>query len=124
MAVVLSPFRVEDSPVFLTVEEKREMSYSKSGCPDANQIWQASLGILREQVASAVYFCCLSESRGLQFESDVLTIEARTPYSREWLEHRLLDGIEMAAAEVVGRPVKLRFLLTNGSDPCPSPNGK
>jgi len=83
---------------------------------DAVALWRAVLRSLRKQVTQSVYDCCLKETCALSFTENTLTIGVRTPYAKEWLEHRLAGQIKRTLKNLLKRPVRMRVVLVNDED--------
>jgi hypothetical protein len=78
-------------------------------------IWSQTQLVLRRQLTQATYDNLIQGTRLLPLLKGTYGIQAPTPTSRDWLEHRLKPMISKALAGVVGHEVELLFLLA--SDP-------
>jgi chromosomal replication initiator protein len=46
-----------------------------------------------------------------QWDDDVLTVGAPNRFFQEWLESKFADDVRVAASEVLGRPMRVRFVI-------------
>lgn len=78
---------------------------------DARRIWRAAQGDLQLQMTRASYDTWLIDSHGLSYEDGTLVVAVSSPYTQQWLQHRLLGTIKRTLAGIVGRTVEVRFVV-------------
>lgn len=78
----------------------------------ANEIWEAVLGALELQVTKANYQTWLKDTFGHSCEDDYFTIGVPNTFAIEWLDKRLSHLIAKTLAHVVGRPMDIRFQVS------------
>lgn len=84
------------------------------------QIWAKTQLVLQRQLTRATYETLIQGTKLLPLLKGTYCIQAPTPTSRDWLEHRLKPMVIKALASVVGHEVELEFVLapepTSGVD--------
>jgi chromosomal replication initiator protein len=80
-----------------------------------SQIWKTTLGALQVQTTRQEYDAWLRETELLELESGMATIGTSTSSVKDGLENRLLVPVRNALTRVVGYPVKVRVMITNGT---------
>ncbi|MEZ4519943.1 MAG: DnaA/Hda family protein [Chloroflexota bacterium] len=73
--------------------------------------WKASLGELEMQMTRATFNTWLQGTKALSCEGDEFVIGVRNDFAKDWLENRLYDLIVRTLSSVVGRRVKVRFVV-------------
>ena len=88
------------------------------GCSmDMGQIWQTALGQLQMQMTRATFDTWVRQSSALSYEvdADVFVVGVHNSYAKDWLEQRLYILIDRTLTDIVGRPVRARFVVwSNG----------
>jgi len=80
----------------------------------AAQIWHTALSQLQLQLTSATYDTWLRRTRLISANGDdVYMIGVHNGYAKDWLENRMLSMIKRTLAEIVGRPIGVRFVILN-----------
>jgi chromosomal replication initiator protein len=82
--------------------------------------WKATLGELELQMTRATFTTWLQGTRALSCEEDEFIIGVRNDFAKDWLENRLYDLIARTLAGVVGRRVKVRFVVWSDEIIAPS----
>lgn len=73
--------------------------------------WKASLGELEMQMTRATFNTWLLGTKALSCHEDEFVIGVRNDFAKDWLENRLYDVIVRTLSGVVGRRVKVRFVV-------------
>jgi chromosomal replication initiator protein len=73
--------------------------------------WKASLGELEMQMTRATFNTWLQGTKALTCHDDEFVIGVRNDFAKDWLENRLYDVIMRTLSGVVGRRVKVRFVV-------------
>ena len=74
-------------------------------------LWEVALGQLQLQVTRPNYETWLRETVGLAFEDGTFTVCVPTDFIAEWLRDRLSDLIAKTLSGIVGRPLRVAFLV-------------
>ncbi len=74
-------------------------------------IWQAVLGELQLQMTRETFNTWLKPTGMLGREGDVFTVGVENAYVKEWLSNRLLATILRTMTSIVGREVKVKFVV-------------
>jgi len=77
----------------------------------ADQIWQSALSLLKLKMAKSTFDTWLRQTSGVAYDEEVLVIRVQNNYAKDWLENRLNGLIERALADVVGKPLMVRFIV-------------
>jgi chromosomal replication initiator protein len=80
----------------------------------AREAWSRVLGRARAELPDTTIVMWFSDVRPLDLHEDVLTLAVPSPLVRERLQHNHLSLIEEAAADAVGRPVKIELDVDEG----------
>ena len=73
--------------------------------------WKASLGELEMQMTRATFNTWLQGTKALSCNDDEFVIGVRNDFAKDWLENRLYDLIVRTLSSVVGRRIKVRFVV-------------
>ncbi|MCA9982836.1 MAG: chromosomal replication initiator protein DnaA [Anaerolineales bacterium] len=76
--------------------------------------WKAALGELEMQMTRATFNTWLKDAHLLRVEDESYVIGVRNDYARDWLSNRLNDTIHRTLSTVVGNPVKIDYVVSNG----------
>ncbi len=90
----------------------RKPSAIDSGLTLARDRWQATLAQLRLQMTKQTFDNWLKQTEVLAIQDGEFVIDAKNAYAKEWLENRLVKSIERTLTGVVGRPMTVRFVLS------------
>lgn len=82
-----------------------------------DQIWTACLGELSLQMTKATFETWVKDTQAIQFDDGCFVIGVANAYARDWLENRLKTTVERTLAGIVGYPVRVQFLVTEGAPP-------
>lgn len=74
-------------------------------------MWRATLGQLSLQLNRATYQLWVEGAQAVAYAEGVLTVQARTDASREWLATRLAPVIERTLASLAGQPVTVQYVV-------------
>ncbi len=80
----------------------------------AEHAWQTVLGQLQREMPKAAFDTWVRDTQVVALADGLLTIGVHNAYARDWLEDRLTDLVERKLAGVLGRPVKVRFVVWSG----------
>ena len=78
---------------------------------EADRTWRAALGILYEELPRATFDTWVRDTELVGASADELTIAVANAYGRDWLEERVTPMAERAVAKIVGRPIRVRFVI-------------
>ena len=84
---------------------------------EAEQLWAAALGQLRNLVAPADYELWLMPIRAVGLDAMVLTLEAADEFCEPWLRDRHAHLLCEVVTRVAGRPLELRFQVVALASP-------
>ncbi len=84
--------------------------FSLSDRRDLSRAWQAVLGRLEMEVSSHEFETWLQDTRPLHLDGDVVVIEARTAFTCDWLNDRLLPVVERALRSIAGEELRASFV--------------
>ena len=87
------------------------VAFSESAAKEA---WSRVLGRARAELPDTTIVMWFSDVRPIDLHHDVLTLAVPSPLVRERLQHNHLSLIEEAAADAVGRPVKIELDVEEG----------
>src|SRR5256885_12874150 len=82
---------------------------------DARQLWQTALGELQLLMTRANYETWLKQSEGLGFDGEVLRVGVKSPFTQEALATRFAPLVRRTLANVVGRPLEVRYELAGAA---------
>ncbi|HMI30392.1 MAG TPA: DnaA/Hda family protein, partial [Candidatus Limnocylindrales bacterium] len=80
----------------------------------AREAWSRILGRAKAELPDTTIVMWFSDVRPIDLHHDVLTLAVPSPLVRERLQHNHLSLIEEAAADAVGRPVKIELDVEEG----------
>ena len=80
----------------------------------AREVWRAVLGDLQMQLPRPTFETWLKPTEGVDQSqtiegTQVLVVEAPTPFAVEWLERRMFHALQRTLEKVAGHPVELRL---------------
>jgi chromosomal replication initiator protein len=81
---------------------------------EAQEAWAHVLELASEELPETTVVMWFSDVRPLALSGDAITLAVPSPLVRERLQHNHLSLIERAAAEMVGRPVKVEISVDEG----------
>src|SRR5206468_9739913 len=67
---------------------------------EAQLLWTACGGVLREQVSEAVWLSSFAEASALRLDDDRLVLSVPSPWVKERIESRYLEMVRAALADV------------------------
>jgi hypothetical protein len=82
---------------------------------DARDVWVRVLEELRMQMTRATFDTWLAGSQVDRVEGGAIVVSVRDMYAVEWLGGRWSGPIERTVTGIVGQPVTVRFVATDGS---------
>lgn len=89
-----------------------------------NDLWQAALGQLQNQMTQATFDTHVARTRALALDGDRLTVGTTARLSPEWLNGRLNSTITRTVSGVAGRQIEVVFVLANSeTGPAAWPDG-
>ncbi|MDM8528631.1 DnaA N-terminal domain-containing protein [Anaerolineales bacterium HSG24] len=77
---------------------------------EVNRLWKQTLEQLSESMTQATFNSLLTGSVPVQLYNDTLTIAVPSNYAADWLNHRLIEGINRAATSNAGIPLQVQFV--------------
>jgi hypothetical protein len=86
------------------VDPKRD-----TGC----NFWRATLAQLQLQIPRHAFETWLKQTEVLDYRENVLVVDAKTAFAKDWLENRLIKVIETTLSSVIGVPTRVRFALAD-----------
>ncbi len=78
----------------------------------AQQVWEQMLVALGKKASRPSFDSSLKQVRPKAVTEDTLELLVATAFARDWLEKRGTKALETAAAEALGRPVRVHFELS------------
>ncbi|MBW3603343.1 MAG: chromosomal replication initiator protein DnaA [Actinobacteria bacterium] len=78
---------------------------------DLNQIWQASLKILREDLTAAAIHAWLDDTQPIGIENDTVVLAAPHRFAREQLDARYGDALRTALTAAAGRALNVLVIV-------------
>jgi len=78
-------------------------------------IWHATVGQLRLQLNRVTFQTWVEGAQAIAYRDGVLTVQARTPASREWLATRLAPVIARTVESLAGQPLRVEYVAKNGN---------
>jgi chromosomal replication initiator protein len=78
---------------------------------NAEQAWQAALGVLQLQLTKATFDTWLKNTYVVSYEDNTFLIGVRSGYAKDWLENRLLTTIKRTLTGVVNHAVTIKFMV-------------
>ncbi len=88
---------------------------------DLNQMWQASLKILREDLTAAAIHVWLDDTQPIGIENDTVVLAAPHRFAREQLDARYGDALRAALTAAAGRAVNV-LVIVRADDQSPEPS--
>ena len=79
---------------------------------NAKQIWQTTIERLQTKVQPAAFTTWFQGTDAISFQDGIFIVRVPTTFAKAHLEGRFLDLIRSILAEVAGRPVDIRFLVS------------
>jgi len=79
---------------------------------NAKQIWQTTIERLQTKVQPAAFTTWFQGTDAISFSDGIFIVRVPTTFAKAHLEGRFLDLIRSILAEVVGRQVEIRFLVS------------
>lgn len=76
-----------------------------------DQVWQAALGQLQNQMTRATFDTWVKDTRIVSQDQESLVIGTKSAFAKDWLENRLFTTINRTLAGIVGRPVSIQFVV-------------
>ena len=80
-----------------------------------SELWATALALLEPKYTKPAYELWLKPMRLLGVEDDELVLSVSNAFARDWVENRLKPDILNVLRELVGRPVSVRFAITEGA---------
>lgn len=78
----------------------------------ARSLWEAALAQLQRQMTKQTFDTWLKQTEVLDYQGSEFVIDAKSAFAKDWLENRLIKTIEAVLASVVGKPTRVRFVLS------------
>jgi chromosomal replication initiator protein len=78
---------------------------------NAERLWQAALGQMQMEMPRATFDTWVRDAELLTYEDGTFIIGVQNAYARDWLNDRLLSTIKRVLTGIVGRTVKVRFVV-------------
>ena len=78
-------------------------------------IWRATLGQLRLQLNRVTYQTWVEGAQAVAYAEGVLTVQAKTSASQQWLATRLAPVIARTLESLAGQPVRVEYIGKNGN---------
>ncbi|MGI8589302.1 MAG: chromosomal replication initiator protein DnaA [Chloroflexia bacterium] len=82
---------------------------------EATQLWQAALNVFEQQVARKEYETWLKTSSIAGFDDGTVVVAMANSLAVEWVENRSRPLVERTLSEIVGYPLKVRFVVLQGN---------
>ncbi|MFV9506619.1 MAG: chromosomal replication initiator protein DnaA [Oscillochloridaceae bacterium umkhey_bin13] len=82
-----------------------------------NQIWQAALGTIQMQTSRQEFDTWLRGTTLLALDGGWATVGTLSPFHKEGIEKRYLAPVRRSLGDVVGYPVQVRVVISNGTAP-------
>ena len=79
---------------------------------NAKQIWQTTIERLQTKVQPAAFTTWFQGTDAISFQDGIFIVRVPTTFAKAHLEGRFLDLIRSILAEVAGRQVEIRFLVS------------
>ncbi|MEJ5225027.1 MAG: chromosomal replication initiator protein DnaA, partial [Anaerolineales bacterium] len=78
---------------------------------DAQPVWHAVLGQLQMEMPKASFDTWVGDTQVVAYDGNRLTVGVRNAFARDWLESRLRDRINSMLADMLGKPVRVDFIV-------------
>lgn len=85
------------------------------------QLWQAVLGELETRIPKSTFNNWLRQTTLVAYTDDVATVSAASPFAVSTLQGRYAGQVESALSTMVGRPVRVRFVVASAGDAAEPP---
>jgi len=76
------------------------------------EVWTRILSALEGQLSRPAFSNWIKSLRPLSLSQQLLTISVESEFARDWLEKRATKTIRTILAEALGRPIQVKFILT------------
>ena len=90
---------------------------------DGKQVWRAVLGELQVSLSPANYETWLKDTALEEIDEHRFRISAPNGFARDWLDNRYRTLISQTLARVVGRSVRVEFVVADAPGPAPAQAG-
>ena len=87
---------------------------------DAKQVWRAVLGELQVSLSPANFETWLKDTALEEIDEHRFRISAPNGFARDWLDNRYRTLISQTLARVVGRSVRVEFVVADAPGPAPA----
>ena len=87
----------------------------------ARQLWQAVLGDMQTRLPRNAFDNWLRPTTLVAFEHDIATVSAPNLFTADTLQNRYAGQIERPFSEIVGRSVRVDFVVQSDAEPDESP---
>lgn len=86
----------------------------RKGMNSLNELWGKTLEIIQEEVAESTYNSFIKNIKPISIDhtSEILVLQTENDYTKERLEERYKNLIEMSLKDVCGLELKTEFILT------------
>ena len=86
---------------------------------DAKQVWRAVLGELQVSLSAANFETWLKDTSLQEIDEHLFRISAPNGFTRDWLDNRYRTLVSQTLARVVGRSVRVEFVVADAPGPAP-----
>jgi hypothetical protein len=86
--------------------------YGDSERDQAQTLWGVALAQLQRQMTKQTFDTWLKQTEVRDYHESEFVIDAKSVFAKDWLENRLLKTIEAVLTSVVGKPTRVRFILS------------
>jgi chromosomal replication initiation ATPase DnaA len=77
--------------------------------------WKTVLADLALQMTRCTFVTWLEQTRAIELEEDVLTVQVESERAKEWIENRLNLKVQGSVEMICDRPLEIRYVV----DPSP-----
>lgn len=98
-----------------TATGSQSENYANPETERVRQIWWMTLEQLQLQMTQQTFNTWLKPTEVLDYQDDVIIVDAKNSYAKEWLETRLRKVIERTLSSVAGKPMTVHFSLLESS---------
>ena len=81
----------------------------------SEQVWQAALGQLQLEMSKGTFDTWVRDTALLTYEDGLYVVGVPNAYTKDWLDHRLLNTVKRTLTSVTGRTVEVRFVVWPGN---------